>query len=104
MLRFPLRFVTLHNFTSWEFQVMDRRKRMIEQVEAAVTARDTTAMARAANGLAPLKIKVCLGPGRCMIPGSANRPVQCPFCVELAHNPDDHRHVEAIAHRLMAGN
>jgi hypothetical protein len=51
------------------------------RVERAAGLRDRSSSMRAAEGDPPLGIVTCLGPGRCLIPGSETKPVACPFCV-----------------------
>lgn len=79
-----------------------RFERLREQVGEAVEVRDTTALKRACDGLPPVVVKCCLGPGRCLHHGDVI--ATCAFCVDIPYSPGDHKRVDAIAKVIFGGN
>jgi hypothetical protein len=78
--------------------------RIRRNVVAAVQLRDSTLMGRMHNGDGPLDIDVCLGPGRCLIPGADAAGLTCCFCVPYPTDVGSYRDADKVANRVIAGN
>lgn len=81
------------------------RARLLRNIQAAVDCRESAQPARLHQGQVPMKIAVCLGPGRCMITQSgAEGAPSCAFCAIYPDGPSSYKEVEAFAKKVIAGN
>lgn len=80
------------------------RKMMHDQIVEAIEARDQSAYGRAVQGLAPVEITVCLGPGRCLFPKNGSEARICPFCLRYPSGRSSTTDIEAITDRFIKGN
>lgn len=81
-----------------------RRKQMARSIDNAVSASRLSTMQRMGEAKEPLHVTVCLGPGRCLIPGADKSPTVCPFCTPVSLHAGQVVDVEALAQRVFGGN
>lgn len=75
-----------------------------KRVEAAVHLREITRMRRTDEGQEALSITVCLGPGRCCVPGAEEDGRTCPFCKVFPTGIASHREVDVFLGTMIKGN
>lgn len=80
------------------------KEQTLEQVRAAVQARDESAMPRAMCGLEPPTVRVCLGPGRCMFSKEPGEVLVCPFCRHYPPGHSSEREIRAWVDQFERGN
>jgi hypothetical protein len=80
------------------------RKMLSDQISRAIEVRDQTCYQRSMQGLPPLDVTACLGPGRCMFPRQGSDARVCPFCLKFPSGRGSSKDAASVIDRFVKGN